>query len=530
MGWKDTIKTASPTSWRDTIKPSESSPSIKMKNPDGQLEDVNSDHIGEYIKKGYQYDDTEARHKIMSDRAKETSISDSAMAGGAQGLSMGLSDEAEGFMGSAKDLFNGKTNVIENYRSNRDNARYMNEVAQLANPKSFLAGNLVGAIGTGVGMGGLVKGGADTVRNAMALGAIDAAGQSEADLTKGKVGDFANDVGKGAAIGGAFQAGSEVLAETLSPAMKYIKNKLASKAEEKAVKALDPILSQQELLRNKDAVHDLGRSLLDEDVVRFGRSVKGMQPRLEESLAKKGARIGEIRDAADQAGYGVDLRGLSENAQDGINASRHGISDKISEAAHYADNVDNLVQDPIRKINEVQDVIGDLNNTLNFNKAVNKMTPADRANNTLRQDLVEQVDNTIQSHSPANFDEYKGLKNQYSLFKDGEDILDKSTARLDRNRSFSLTDHLVGGMAKGDGMVQDSAFKIAAAMANKLVRERGNSMLATSLDMLSRQPERFGKFAQPLLDAASRGEAAVVATHALLMKDPEYRKLTEGKE
>lgn len=508
-------------------------PTIKMKNPEGQLEDINPDNIGEYIKKGYEYDDTEIRKKVMSDRAAKTSMGESAVAGGAQGASMGAADEIAGGLGAVKDLLHGDTDVIDNYRKNRDNARYMDDVAQMANPKTFMAANMAGAIGSGViGAGALAKSGVDGVRAATMLGGLDAAGQSEADLTKGEVRKFANDVGKGAALGGSLQVGSDVIAESLSPAMKYIKDKLAGKAEERAVKALDPILSQQEMLNRKDTAGKLGRSLLDEDVVQFGSSTKDMLPRVEGMLSKKGARIGEIRDEVQRAGHGVDLSSLKEKGiVDNLAANSGGIQSKADETAAYLNDVTRLndggLYGPIRTIDEIQDVIKDLSKKLDFNKAVIDTTPDKHAAMTLRGDLVGKVDEAIKGYDPKLLAEHQGLKDQYALFKDSEKILDKSVARHARNKDFGLSDLLVANLPRGNSVAQDGLLKTAAAIGHKLARERGNATLAVTLDTLSRQPERFGKFAGKLLEAAKRGEAAVTATHFILMKDPEYKAIVE---
>jgi hypothetical protein len=184
------------------------------------------------------------------------SKTDSFQKGAEQGLTLGTADEGRGFISAgmdagqallnklglmgpsptqvneqlAKDGFTGDVgpqSVLEAYQQARDSARKEYQAAQEANPMTSFAGNMAGGLLLGGGAGALAKGGstagqiASKVMNPiaanpnaallqkMATGAVNAAptaaiaagGLSQADLTKGEVGQFATDVATDTGLG-----------------------------------------------------------------------------------------------------------------------------------------------------------------------------------------------------------------------------------------------------------------------------------------------------------------------------------------
>jgi len=110
-----------------------------------------------------------------------------------QGVTLGFGDEITGFLESA---FTNKT-----YQQARDEARAKDKAAQKAHGITFGLGQIMGgaapAIATG-GAGGL----AGAIRAGAGLGAASAAGESEADLTKGEITKLASDTARGGIEGG----------------------------------------------------------------------------------------------------------------------------------------------------------------------------------------------------------------------------------------------------------------------------------------------------------------------------------------
>jgi hypothetical protein len=303
---------------------------------------------------------------------------------------------------------------------------------------------------------------------------------------------------------------------------------LKSLSERRAVKSIDPTLAQQQSLQDKGLREKLGREMLDEGVVKFGSSVDGMAPRLEYLLSKKGQRIGEIRDAADQAGAQVDFNRLVKMG-DIMNEAAPATNEAGQAMAEaYSRNAQNLAKVPNRSLKQAQEEVMSLNEQIPFNKPFADRTDKQQAFSELRSDIVQQMDDQVAKRTDLA-PEFDNLKQQFGLFKEGDKILDKSVARQARNADFGLRDLLVAGAAPVDGTK-----KAALALASKMARERGNSSVAVMADRMSQlmgaNPSRLGKYIKPLVDAAKRGNQSLMATHMLLMKDPEYVATLEADE
>lgn len=148
-------------------------------------------------------------------RAPYTPV-ESAAIGGLQGVTLGFAPQIEG---AVRGGYNALTsdqpvtgaNVLDQYRKARDAAKLREQQAQGDNPKSYLAGNLAGTVGTGFvpGLGvlnaGREAGLAAKLASAAGTGAVGGAGYSDADLTKGEFGKFNKDVGAGALTGAVTQ-------------------------------------------------------------------------------------------------------------------------------------------------------------------------------------------------------------------------------------------------------------------------------------------------------------------------------------
>lgn len=189
--------------------------------------------------------------QIKASRVAGPSAQESLLRGGAQGATFGSGDEIQGLVQAAgiknlpSALGGGRNTLVpwqkefydkdvpgsffskegappsktdtqslgDLYREQRDVARRDDKAAKEANPGSYLLGNLAGSLlPAAATMGGsaapqgaakvplltrLLKAGL----TGAAYGGAAAAGDSEADLTKGEGGAFAKDVGKGATIG-----------------------------------------------------------------------------------------------------------------------------------------------------------------------------------------------------------------------------------------------------------------------------------------------------------------------------------------
>lgn len=458
----------------------------------------------------------------------------------AGGFTGGLNRKLTAGAGSIKDVLLREDldlkDLPEVYQSWKDVLKRRDDKANEANPKTAIAGKLTGNVAMGFVPGLSLSKGAqagEIIGKAALGGGIAGFGESE-----GKdMGDVAKDTLAGAGVGAVFgKIGAE-----LGEVGQSLGDKVRDFAEERAVKALGPILSQQELLASKGVAKELGGELLDEGVTKFGSSVKGMLPRVEKLLSEKGSEIGKIRDSADDViraagpdGVGpIDFGRLSK-----MGSAKEAFSDATNEATQraaraYSRNADSLAKVPQRTINEAQGEVQALSEQIPFNKAYAERSPTQQALTDLRRDIVGQIDDKVRQVSPEDADRLTALKKQFGLFKDAEGVLDKAVAKKAVHRDLSLTDYLAALQGGDSRSVEGGLKKAALAVGNKLARERGNSALAATANKVSQllqsNPEVLGKFAAPLTAAAQRSNTAVMATHAILMQDPEYRKLVDDE-
>lgn len=150
--------------------------------------------------------------------APEVSMGQSAARGALQGASMGFGDEAAAAIDTAVSQVPGVRSLaqmfqssnlpsVENpsltYAQRRDAYRQANANAQQANPLTYGAGELAGAVATAPAIPSLAGRGIVTAAtNAAIQGGAAALGSSDADLTKGQFMQAAKDTAGGAALGG----------------------------------------------------------------------------------------------------------------------------------------------------------------------------------------------------------------------------------------------------------------------------------------------------------------------------------------
>lgn len=153
----------------------------------------------------------------------------SAVRGAAQGVTMGLADEALGAIGvpvqKAMDAFTGNklnenATLKELYQRLRDEERLKDKDAKEANPKTYIGGEFAGGAASAVIPGAQGQ----TAAKLAALGGIQGLGNSEADLTEGDVVGAGRDAGIGATLGVVAGKGLPLAAKGIGYAAKKLKD------------------------------------------------------------------------------------------------------------------------------------------------------------------------------------------------------------------------------------------------------------------------------------------------------------------
>jgi hypothetical protein len=506
------------------------------------------------------------KHPSADSKATETpqvSYLESLLRGGAQGATLGFADELSGggqaLMDASKN--EGLTNIdlpqlLANYSKHRDESRKEFDAAEQANPKTFLAGQIGGAIPGALlapeaaGLKGMAAVGAG-------MGALSGAGTSKADLTKGDVSGFAKDVATDAAGGAILNASLGSLLSKFSPSA------LEKTAAERAVKATGANKSQIKKLIDSDRVLPYGKNLLDSNIVTAGGNPESI---LENALAQSessGQEIASILNKLDSK-YSVTN---PEIRKDFFNPST--AIDKIKELqSKYIKNGDvvPLYKDEYNKLQQAIDTISQYGNKpINFSEAsVLKKLISDTAYSQdgkltdqlmgqvrgILNDSIEDAADTVtkKANDPALFQQYIDSKDMYRTSKDAYNAaLGKSAGNL-VNRDLGITDYMAG---IGGAMAHGGGAGFVAAGVHKLAKTYGNGIIARTAytganigkaltqvpqDVLKSSGEALiasgdqlsGKLGRVLIQAADRDDVGRNAVIFSLLQNPSYRELLQG--
>lgn len=294
----------------------------------------------------------------MADKGqKKYSEVESGLRGASDMATYGNDDELTGGIGAVKDLVtHGDLDLIDNYKHYRDVARDIKREAQAQNPKSYLAGQVFGGIGSNAIMpvGNMVKGAG--LSKAVVTGAIEG-GLYGAGSAKEKK-DIPEEVVKGAGIGGAAGAfgygANKVISAGLDKAQvvsDYLKGKFAkvipgaegaSEAVNRATAKLGSIMPYQDA-SEKELYDVLSNPQLRQQArnTNLLEETKGVLPKL--------------NDAFDSAENAVSN---SYQSLEKSSLAPKGIDEAVSDVEALEDTISKKLYPIIGKINEVEGFYG----------------------------------------------------------------------------------------------------------------------------------------------------------------------------
>lgn len=447
----------------------------------------------------------------------------SAGRGALQGATAGFADEISGATEALWNMAKGDSRKFgEMYKAYRDESRENFKKAEEANPKSFMAGNVGGAVATSLipGMGGA------SIGKLALQGAAQGLGSSEADLTEGDVvgavKDTAMGAGTGAAIGGAsklLSAGASKLAPSVNKLVGRAATGLEEGAEKLAVKATGATGSQA--MKFSD---DAGRQLLDRGLVRPF-----------DNAAKIAERVG---GASDDAGRAIQ-EALETLQSKGVTASVDNV------VVSLESKIDDLAQTPgnERLIKQLQAEVDNLYNRgqsnipisqgeiakRNFQGQTNYFSPEaeKKASAQVGRAFKEEVEQAAQKADPTTAALFKQEKETYGLLAPIKEAAEKRAAQQAQSPFGGLTDVVAGAAAGPQGLVS----KYAIEQIGRRAASTSAVLSDNVAKALKNSPQSFGKFAKPLQDAMARGGNSLAATHFILQQtQPEYRKLVNTSE
>lgn len=248
-----------------------------------------------------------------TEAAPEVSMLESLGRGGAQGLSFGFADEITGALESML--------TDKSYEQARDESRKNYMEAEEANPKTFMAGNVAGAVAPAIAMPATL--GVNSLKGMAALGAVDALGRSEADLTKGDMSGALKDTARGAAMGaaaGGVAKGIGSAAENLLPALR----KLASEGGETALGLNVQSIKKMGVDKAEDVAEFALKgnpALAGDSVITPGSNTRAMWEKAAKVKDAAGSDIGSILGRLDDLGAKTEIPGGAFTAE-GVVAER----------------------------------------------------------------------------------------------------------------------------------------------------------------------------------------------------------------
>lgn len=304
----------------------------------------------------------------------------------------------------------------------------------------------------------------------------------------------------GGAVGGTVSAAGEVIPKVASA----LSDKAKDIAETQAFKASGAMLKDFRNAFSRDQVQDLGRFMLDKDIVQAGDSVENVAQKATAAKQDAGAQLDKIykatsagidqatpeqKAAIDAAGFNPvrDKAAIMSSAKDALGSevkrksALQGLSDYLDD---LAEEHGDMTLDP-RTANDIK---SSLDKEIRYSR--NPLQPNPAAESALyaaRSDIADRISNHVDAIGQAFgqdegkvADALKAANSDYSKSKTISDIANDRTLRNSANQAFGLTDNIAGAAATA--VSHNPVAYVAGAAASKGARKYGTSAIAASLD------------------------------------------------
>lgn len=545
MGWRDTIKkvdpqsTSGPTgSWRDTIKKA----------------DLNDPAFAGSV---FRKDDT---FQNNAPTALASSLID--------GATLGLAPIGAAGLAAGKDYVIGdNSNFLENYRNYRDDLKNKQALLEQTYPKTSSVGEFGGSILPSVllsGEGALAKNAtklekmAEAARTGAKAGGVLGFAHSSGDLTKGEVGKVAGDTLEGAGIGGVAGGLTQGILGNLTP------EALEETAQKRALKSTGIAKAQYRNLMNtplrdadgaiipgKTQVNEIGKRLLDNDVVTPLASGEDILQRSQTLKQESGNQIGDILKKLDQQGTVStmpDPTKVSSEIQAQLKPKlTNPQGDPYKTTASQNNVVDNIIEDINSHGNnpvpfEEAQVFKQMLKQAAFNGKGEVIDDnANKAYGIVNKWIEDAAQDTAaKSNQPGLLDQYVNAKKNYNTGIQAENAATGKVAASAVNRDLGITDYVAGAAGV---VAHGTPGGLAAAGVNKAAKAWGNPLMATGaraaskiLSMpkqglqsvaqtLSTHGETGQKLGNLLLQAAERDDVGKNALLFTIMQQSAYRDM-----
>jgi hypothetical protein len=256
-------------------------------------------------------------------------------------------------------------------------------------------------------------------------------------------------------------------------------------------------------------------------------------------LARSGKQIGEIESIVGNEPVSrpdlfkaLQKLGATERTKARYNPDAEYLGGQYKEATRPY--MKKIVENPNVTVSETLDLKRTLDNAKIFDKPREMLTQNDKLiKQDIRKVMKEASDAAITKRSGDDLGKaWRAANDEYSFLSKVGGISEDESLRNIANRNISPSTYgaLIAGSAENTGT------GILMAMANKFGLERGNTILAKSLDSMARwsasQPGQIGRdLAERVGKAATSDPAKIGAIHSMLMlTEPSYRTIHLRRE
>lgn len=387
------------------------------------------------------------------------------------------------------------------YLTARDEAVDKYERLQKENPGTYAVGQIGGGLLTLPALSavpglaategaGLIKSGAQAVGSGALVGALQNPGDQKGVIDPLQLEERKEGAKQGAKFGAiAFAAGEGIKKAAqkiteVAPSLKEFSDMLA-------LKSSGAMLKDYRKLNDRGRVEEIADTLFKEGLIQPGSTVDDIAKGSRALKQSVGSEIGKVYDViGDTASVALNPNELSKDLKQAVLAKAPKVGGKA-----YTEFSDGIIQDIVGNpenltdVRRLNDIIGELDQRINYQKAIKDLPEKQEALFAIRQTLRKGVNDIVDSFgkisdAPELGKAMKALNKRYSNLSEIHSIATDQSLRQNANRFLSLTDTIAG--VGGGGIAStltssddpDKRFKTllggaAFALGNKAMRKFG---------------------------------------------------------
>lgn len=385
-----------------------------------------------------------------------------ALRQGAHGVLGGFYDEINAGLETAGGL-------LGDYPAARQKYRDLLEETKKQYPKTSLVSNLAGSV---AGLGKF----SNSAKGAALASGLAGLGESKADLTKGEYGAGAADALLSAGVGllgyGAGK-GLEKVVQGARPAANWM--------AEKATGATRTLA--------KKFKKGTGQELLDRGLIKFGDTATKVGERAQGAMSSAQEGLSSALTKLDDAGVRIDTDDIIGSVDKRISEL-----DKLAGTKPAARQLEKIKEDLVAAMGSGPQLPSTVEAQKRSFKGAFKTLDQDRntATKEAYRGLMDATESAAQKYDPAVAKAFKTEKESYGLLKPVVKAGEEATQTAKQRLMGGLLDTtaLGAGALTGDSNSERASHGLATAAAMRLLRNRGASSSAVTLNQLAKIIEK----------------------------------------